>query len=65
MAIIRKTPKQVQIDDTVYTFERVELADAFEACAATVDADHCLKDYPALSQAPATVSDISATPASD
>ena len=56
MPTIRKTPKQVQLDNTVYTFERVQLADA---CVATVDAAHCLKDYPALSQEPAASSELS------
>lgn len=65
MATIRKTPKQVQVDDTIYTFERAQLADAFEACVATVDAAHCLKDYPAVSQVPAASAELSAAPASD
>lgn len=65
MAIIRKTPKQVQVDDTVYNFERVQLADAFEACVATVDVAHCLKDYPAASQAHATSPGLSHAPVSD
>ena len=39
---------EVQVDDTVYEFERVQLADAFEACVAVADAGHCeLKHQPA------------------
>ncbi|HZW13225.1 MAG TPA: hypothetical protein VFF81_08560 [Noviherbaspirillum sp.] len=48
MPTIRKSTMEVQVDDTVYEFERVQLADAFEACVAVADAGHCeLKHQPA------------------
>lgn len=53
MPIIRKSPKEVQVDDTIYTFEWAQSADAFEACVATVDVNHCLGDHPSLSTRPA------------
>jgi len=53
MATVRKSPNEVQVDDIVYTFDDVQHADAFEACAATIDVSHCLTDHPPSSQAPA------------
>jgi len=41
MATIRLSTKEIQVDDTVYAFDVVQIADAFEACVATADAGHC------------------------
>lgn len=41
MATVRISTKEVQVDDTVYVFDVVQIADAFEACVATADAVHC------------------------
>lgn len=48
MPTVRKSPKEVQVDLTVYTFERVLQADAFEACVAALDVSHCLIEHPAV-----------------
>ena len=41
MATVRLTTKEVQVDDMVYVFDVVQIADAFEACVAIADAAHC------------------------
>lgn len=41
MATVRLTTKEVQVDDMVYVFDVVQIADAFEACVAITDAAHC------------------------
>lgn len=41
MATIRLSTKEVQVDDTIYVFDVVRIADGFEACVATADAAHC------------------------
>lgn len=59
MATVRLSTKEVQVDDTVYVFDIVQIADAFEACVAAADAAHCEVDFPAVSKRPAS----SASPA--
>lgn len=41
MPNIRISPTEVQVDETIYTFESAGIADDFEACVATVDVSHC------------------------
>ena len=41
MATIRLSTKEVQVDDIIYVFDVVRIADGFEACVATADATHC------------------------
>ena len=41
MPNIRISPIEVQVDETIYTFESAGVADDFEACVATVDVSHC------------------------
>jgi hypothetical protein len=41
MSNIRISPTEVQVGDTIYTFESAGVADDFEACVATVDVSHC------------------------
>ena len=53
MATVRLSTKEVQVDDTVYVFDIVRIADAFEACVAAADADHCELDFPPVSKRPA------------
>jgi hypothetical protein len=45
MPNIRISPTEVQVDDTIYTFESAGVADDFEACVATVDVSHCVSKY--------------------
>lgn len=52
MPTLRLSPKEVQVDDTIYAFERVVRADEFEACVATVDVAHCLRTIPPDSERP-------------
>ena len=52
MATIRLSTKEVQVDDTIYVFDIVQLADAFEACVATVDAAHCELDHRPVAKRP-------------
>jgi len=62
MPTIRKSTTEVQVDDTVYLFERVQLADAFEACVAAADAGHCELEHPPASKRPAD-SNVPSAPA--
>lgn len=48
MANIRISPTEVQVNETIYTFESVDVADAFEACVATVDVAHCEQKHLSL-----------------
>jgi hypothetical protein len=48
MATVRIATNEVQVDDTIYTFQTPHDADAFEACVATVDLTHCIRDHPAI-----------------
>jgi len=48
MPNIRISPTEVQVDETIYTFENVAVADDFEACVATVDVSHCESRHVAL-----------------
>jgi hypothetical protein len=53
MATVRLSTKEVQIDDVVYSFDVVQIADAFEACVATTaDADHCALEHQPVSKRP-------------
>lgn len=52
MATIRLSTKEVQVDDTVYVFDIVQVADAFEACVAMLDADHCRISHPPVATRP-------------
>ncbi|WP_151638902.1 hypothetical protein [Noviherbaspirillum aerium] len=54
MATVRLSTKEVQVDDTVYVFDVVQIADAFEACVAAADAGHCEVDHPPVSKRPAS-----------
>lgn len=55
MATIRLSTKEVQVDDMIYVFDVVQVADRFEACCAMVDADHCALDHPPVEKRPAPV----------
>ncbi|GIZ52052.1 hypothetical protein [Noviherbaspirillum aridicola] len=52
MATIRLSTKEVQVDDTIYVFDVVQVADRFEACVAMTDVDHCTLDHPPVSKRP-------------
>jgi hypothetical protein len=52
MATIRVSTLDVQVDDTLYTFDTPENADAFEACVATVDQAYCESTILAVSKRP-------------
>jgi hypothetical protein len=45
MATVRLSTKEVQVDNTIYIFDVVQIADAFESCVAIADAAHCELDY--------------------
>lgn len=45
MATVRLTTREVQVDSTIYGFDAVWKADAFEACLAVADVDYCLKAH--------------------
>jgi hypothetical protein len=45
MATVRLSTKEVQVDETIYVFDVVQIADAFEACVATADASHCERNH--------------------
>ncbi|HEV2610877.1 MAG TPA: hypothetical protein VGU61_11465 [Noviherbaspirillum sp.] len=45
MPTVRLSPKEVRVDDAIYVFDVVQIADAFEACVAITDATHCESDY--------------------
>ncbi|HYD95301.1 MAG TPA: hypothetical protein VEC01_08245 [Noviherbaspirillum sp.] len=62
MPTIRKSTTEVQVDDTIYLFERVQLADAFEACVAVADAEHCELEHRPASKRSA-VPDATSAPA--
>ena len=46
MATVRMTPTEVQVDQVIYVYEDATQADAFEACVAALDVDHCVLDHP-------------------
>jgi hypothetical protein len=46
MATVRLTPTEVQVDQVVYVYESAIQADAFEACVAALDVEHCVLDHP-------------------
>lgn len=52
MATVRLNTKEVQVDDTVYVFDIVQVADKFEACVAAADAAHCEVDFPPVAKRP-------------
>ena len=52
MPTVRLSTKEVQIDDTIYVFDVVQIADAFEACVATADAAHCEIDHKPVERRP-------------
>lgn len=58
MATIRLSTKEVQVDDIVYVFDVVQVADAFEACVATADAPHCAHDHRPVAQRPVASSPV-------
>lgn len=45
MPTVRLSTKEVQVDDIIYVFDVVQIADAFEACVAAVDASQCELDH--------------------
>jgi hypothetical protein len=53
MPTIRLTTKEVQVDDIIYVFDVVQIADGFEACVATADAAHCEIEYRPVAKRPA------------
>jgi hypothetical protein len=53
MANVRISPTEVQVGDTIYTFESAGVADDFEACVATVDVRHCEAKYLSVDRRPA------------
>lgn len=70
MAIVRITTTEVQVGDTTYLFNSTMDADRFEACAATVDVEHCEKAHPPFAKRAAMGSTAihftdEATPAED
>jgi hypothetical protein len=52
MATVRLSTKEVQVDDTIYVFDVVQIADAFEACVATADATHCELEHQPVTKRP-------------
>jgi hypothetical protein len=52
MATIRISTKEVQVDSTIYLFDVVQVADRFEACVATLDAERCELDHRPVSKRP-------------
>ena len=46
MATVRLTPTEVQVDQLIYAYENASQADAFEACVAALDVEHCVLDHP-------------------
>lgn len=59
MATVRLSTKEVQVDDTIYVFDIVQIADAFEACVATVDAAVCAIDHQPVAKRQALESTLS------
>lgn len=53
MATVRLSTKEVQVNDIIYEFDIVQVADAFEACVAIADADHCELEHRPVAQRPA------------
>lgn len=45
MAVIRLSPTEVQVDDMDYVFISADIADAFESCMATADANFCASQH--------------------
>lgn len=45
MATVRMTTKEVKVDSTIYKFDAVWKADAFEAYLAVADVEHCVKEH--------------------
>ncbi|SNS53390.1 hypothetical protein SAMN06265795_103246 [Noviherbaspirillum humi] len=54
MATVRLSTKEVQVDDIIYMFDVVQIADAFEACVATTDAAHCELSHRPVAKRPAS-----------
>jgi hypothetical protein len=52
MATVRLTTKEVQVDETIYVFDVVQVADKFEACVAMLDVAHCEIDHPSVVKRP-------------
>ena len=52
MPTVRLSTKEVQVDDTIYVFDVVQIADAFEACVAAADAAHCEMDHRPVAKRP-------------
>ena len=46
MATVRLTPTEIQVDQVIYVYENASQADAFEACVAALDVEHCVLDHP-------------------
>ena len=46
MATVRLTPTEVQVDQVIYVYADASQADAFEACVAALDVEHCVLDHP-------------------
>ncbi|MDB5839516.1 MAG: hypothetical protein JWQ23_1468 [Herminiimonas sp.] len=53
MATIRLTTKEVQVDQTIYVFDVVQVADKFEACVAMLDVAHCEIEHTPVEKRPA------------
>ncbi|NEX59631.1 hypothetical protein [Noviherbaspirillum galbum] len=58
MPTIRRTTKEVQVDDMLYIFDVVQVADAFEACVAATDVAHCELDHPPATKRPLAADDM-------
>lgn len=65
MATVRLSTKEVQVDDTIYMFDIVRIADAFEACVAIADASHCELDHQPVAKRQAAADASSAVNASE
>lgn len=50
MPTIRLSTKEIQVDDTIYVFDVVQVADKFEACVAAADAEHCEIEHPPVTK---------------
>jgi hypothetical protein len=62
MATVRVSPTEVQVDNTIYTFESSGVADDFEACVATVDVGHCEAQYLAVDKRDADLPPVNEFP---
>ena len=49
MATVRVSPTEVQVDQVIYEYSGATQADAFEACVAAVEVDHCALEHPPVS----------------